>query len=82
MSSGHIPCRARRCGTPAGKRAQTLFGANSGNTVQMSMRTDRLPQHDSLRPPITDSRMPLRQIAGSRLLEAKPGFDPTETQNV
>lgn len=81
MSSGDILTKRDVADLPAGERAQTVFGANSGKTVQMSMRTDRLPQHDSLRPPITSSRMSPRQIAGSRLLHATPGSDSTEARN-
>ena len=81
MSSGDILTKRDSAELPAGKRAQTVFGAKSGNTVQMSMRTDRLPQRDSPRPPITSSRLSPRQISGSRLLEAAPGFDPTEAHN-
>ena len=44
-----------RSGKPIVEPFKSFFGANSGNAVQMSMQNDRLSQHDSLRPSITDS---------------------------
>jgi hypothetical protein len=67
-----------RSGKPIVEPFKSFFGANSGNAVQMSMQNDRLSQHDSLRPSITDSGMSSRQIAGSGLLQTKLGIDPVE----